>query len=184
MRNFTNKQVSNDKAPVAESTNKSTVNSADYMYYSKVLKEAFNTVTDLKKAEEAYYAKLKVKEDKAAQKKADAMKVEEAFKALNAARKDYKEDLATLATEYHEALKKLKDTFEFGKKDVHAKLAAAEESFNAELKKFADTYGQYHFSLKGDDFETTVSGNIKTATAGEASKTSDIFDIFDLMFNF
>ena len=62
----------------------------DCMFYSKVLKEPFNSIEELMEAEEAYYAKLKAKEDKAAEKKADAVKVEEAFKSLNASRKAYK----------------------------------------------------------------------------------------------
>ena len=75
--------------------------------------------------------------------------MEDAFKALNAARKTYKDDLTTLATEYSEALKELKDTFEFGKKDIHAKLAAAEDAYKAALKAFTDKYPEgYHLTLK------------------------------------
>ena len=80
-------------------------------YFSRVLNEPFNTVELLKEAEAAHYAKLKAKEDKAAQKKADAQKVEDAFKNLNAARKTYKEKLSQLTTEYSEALVNLNKTF-------------------------------------------------------------------------
>ncbi len=156
----------------------------DYGFYSNVLKKPFERLEDLKKAEYVYFAEQKAKEDKTAQKKADAKKVEDAFKALNAARKVYKEDLTQLTKEYAESLDNLKKAFELGKKDITLKLTTAEENFDGELKKFADTYGQYHFTLKGDDFETTISGSTKTNTAKEASKAAgNIFDIFDSFFN-
>ena len=43
----------------------------EYGYFSKLLKEPFDTIEELQEAEEAYYAKQKAKEDAAAMKKAD-----------------------------------------------------------------------------------------------------------------
>ncbi len=149
-----------------------------YGYYSKLLKEPFDTVEELQTAEAAYYAELKAKEDAASQKKADATKVEDAFKLLNAARKSYKEDLTQLTREYAESLENLKKAFELGKSDIHNKLAAAEEVYQSALKEFTDKYPEgYHLTLKDGDFETTISGSGKIAP-----KTSDIFEIFDWMF--
>ena len=156
----------------------------DYSFYSKVLNKPFERLDDLKKAEEAYYAEQKLKEDKAAQKKADAQKVEDAFKALNAARKAYKEDLSALTKEYSEELEHLKKAYELGKKDITLKLTNAEETFDSELKKFSDTYGQYHFSLKGDDFETTISGNSTVSKNNATASSKAISDLFDLLFSF
>lgn len=157
----------------------------DYGFYSKVLNKPFERLDDLKKAEEAYYAEQKLKEDKAAQKKADAQKVEDAFKALNAARKAYKEDLAQLTKEYSEELETLKKAFELGKKDISDSLAKAEEVYSAALKEFTAKYDQYHVTLKDGDFETTISGSStsgKTAAATTSSKA--ISDLFDLLFSF
>ena len=152
-------------------------------YYSRVLEQPFDTLAELKRAEEAYYAKLKAKEDAAAKKKADAAKVEDAFKALNAARKAYKDDLTQLTKEYAESLENLKKAFELGKKDISNKLATAEEAYQAALKEFTDKYDSYHVSLKDGDFETTISRQ----TSGDNKVSADfskLADIFDLMFRF
>ena len=178
MRNFTNKQMLNDKQTATESTDKNTGSTiaSDYIYYSRVLKEPFNTVAELKEAEEAYYAKLKAKEDKAAQKKADATKVEEAFKALNAARKEYKENLAALTHEYSENLAALKKSFEGAKEAEHKALASAEDNYAAALKAFTEKYPEgYHLTLKDGDFETTISSS-HTTTPKSAYAIDDIFN--------
>ena len=156
----------------------------DYGFYSNVLKKPFERLDDLKKAEYVYYEEQKAKEDKAAQKKADAQKVEDAFKALNAARKTYKEELAQLTEEYSAALAELKETFEFGKKDIHDKLAEAEDTYSKTLKEFTSKYDQYHMTLKDGDFETTISGSGNTSKlVADLSKSSDPYtDIFKLVF--
>lgn len=150
-----------------------------YGYYSKLLKQPFDTVEELQTAEAAYYDEVKAKEDAASQKKADATKVEDAFKLLNAARKSYKEDLTQLTKEYAESLENLKKAFELGKSDIHNKLAAAEEAYQAALKEFTDKYDSYHITLKDGDFETTISGS-----SNGVPKTGDIFEIFDCIFGF
>lgn len=154
----------------------------NYGFYSKVLNKPFDSLSELMAAEEAYANELKAKEDKAATKKADAQKVEEAFKALNAARKDYKEKITQLTTEYHDALSELKNAFELGRKDITAKLASAEETYAAALKEFTSKYESgYHLTLKDGDFETTISGSGKTA--GDF-KPNEVFDLFNVMFGF
>jgi septal ring factor EnvC (AmiA/AmiB activator) len=147
----------------------------DYIYYSKVLKEPFETIGELKEAEEAYYAKLKAKEDAAAQKKSDALKVEDAFKALNTARKNYKDDLTALTTEYSENLKKLKELFEKERATIQDELAKAEETYSAALKEFTAKYDQFHLTLKDGDFETTINHG---STTKELPKALDLFDLF------
>jgi galactokinase len=163
-------------------TNKKTANTtkADvkYSYYSKLLCEPFDTIEELQEAEEAYYAKQKAKEDAAAQKKADAQKVDEAFKALNAARKVYKEDLTQLTKEYAESLENLKKAFELGKKDITNRLAEADEAYQAALNEFTSKYDQYHLTLKDGDYETTI----EKQTSGEANNYG-IFDILESIFN-
>jgi hypothetical protein len=153
----------------------------NYGYYSKLLNKPFDTVSELRAAEAAYNAEQKAKENAAAQKKADAQKVEDAFKALNAARKTYKEDLTQLTTEYTEALKELKDAFELGKKDIYDDLAAAEEAYATALKEFTDKHNQFHLTLKDGDFETTISGS---QNKSDIKVDNDIFSIFNSLFNF
>lgn len=154
-----------------------------YGFYSNILKKPFERLEDLKKAEEVYYAEQKAKEDKVAQKKADALKVEEAFKALNAARKVYKEDLTQLTKEYAEELETLKKAFELGKEDIHDTLAEAEEAYEKALKEFITKYDTYHLSLKDGDFETTISGSQITKPANKKVDNS-FLNLFDLFFSF
>lgn len=156
-----------------------------YSFYSNVLNKPFTSVEELEKAEDVYFGELKAKEDKAAQKKADAQKVEAAFKALNAARKTYKEEITQLTQEYTDALKNIKDAFDLGKKDIRDTLAAAEEAYSTALKEFTDKYDTYHLSLKDGDFETTISGSHSKAEAAKPVSTFEtIADLFDAMFNF
>jgi len=147
----------------------------EYGYYSKLLKEPFDSLNELTMAEEAYYAKQKAKEDAAAQKKADAQKVEDAFKALNVARKTYKENLTQLTKEYAESLDNIKKAFELGKKDITLKLAEAEDVYQAALKEFTEKYDQYHLTLKDGDFETTIEK--QTSENAPVKKPVDIFDL-------
>lgn len=130
----------------------------EYMYYSKVLKEPFESLAKLKAAEEAYYAKMRAKEDKAAQKKAEAKKVEDAFVALNATRKAYKDELALITTEYAENLNQLREEFDRRRKSLADKLARAEDVYSRELSAFTAKYPEgFHLTLKDGDFEKTIS---------------------------
>jgi chromosome segregation ATPase len=158
-------------------------NDIAYGYYSKLLMKPFDTIEELKEAEEAYYTKQKAKEDAITQKKADAQKVEDAFKALNVARKAYKEDLTQLTKEYADALDNLKQTFDLGKKDIANKLGESENAYKAALDAFTEKYGQYHFTITGDDFEATISGNATSNTNVAKTINADIFDIFNSFFN-
>lgn len=155
-----------------------------YGFYSRILNKPFDSVKELQEAEAAHFAEIKAKEDKAAAKKADAQKVEDAFKALNQARKTYKEDLAQLTADYTEALTGLKQAFELGKKDIHNKLAAAEDAYAKALKAFTDAHPEgYHVTLKDSDFETTISHKCETIPANKKSDIN-LLNLFDLFFGF
>jgi chromosome segregation ATPase len=176
---MTNEKMINEKNFKKPYTRKS---DRDYGYYSRVLNKPFDSIEELREAEATYHAELKAKEDKVAQKKADAQKVDDAFKAMNAARKEYKEKLTQLTKEYSEELTKLKNAFELGKKDIHAKMAAAEEAYQKALKEFTDRYETYHLSLKDGDFETTISGSKTQDTKKVDPSQVNLFNIFDLFF--
>jgi uncharacterized protein YdiU (UPF0061 family) len=163
-------------------TNKKPVrkDEVEYIYYSKVLKQPFESVEELRKAEAAYYAEMKAKEDKVATKKADAKKVEDSFKALNQARKDYKENLIKLTNLYQENMKNLKVAFEADQASVKSALADAEAAYAASLKEFTNKYPEgYHLTLKDGDFETTISSN---TTSKAVKKDDDIMDFIKLFF--
>lgn len=154
-----------------------------YSYYSNVLKKPFTTIAELRNAEEAYYTELKAKEDKVAQKKADAAVVEEAFKALNAARKSYKTRLSEVTTRYTESLIELKNNFENVTKEIKDDLATAEERYLAALKAFTDKYEQYHITLKDGDFETTISNQTTTGYKAANKAEPTLASLFDIFFN-
>jgi uncharacterized protein YdiU (UPF0061 family) len=166
-------------------TNKKDVRKTDveYSYYSKVLKKPFDTVEALKEAEAAYYTQVKEKLNKTATKKADAAKVEDAFKSLNLARKTYKENILKLTSMYQEDLKKLKANFEADKDRIHSALADAETVYDEALKQFNDKYPEgYHITLKDGDFESTIVKR-SSNTAGVKDSTR-LYDLFDLFFRF
>jgi chromosome segregation ATPase len=175
MRNY--KNFNTNKKPVDTDKNKQQV-TRDYSYYSRVLKAPFDSIDELKKAEAAYYAEIKAKEDKAATKKADAIKVEDAFKALNAARKDYKDNILATTQQYSENLAALKKSFEAAKEAEKKALADAEEQYANALKAFTDKYPEgYHLTLKDGDFETTISGKSNKTVAQK-----DAYDSLDEIF--
>ena len=170
-------------------TNKKEIrkDTVEYGYYSKLLKQPFDSIEELKEAEGEYYAQIKAKEDKAAAKKADAAKVEDAYKAMNAARREYKEKLTQLTKEYSDELTNLKKAFELGKKDIHDTMAAAEEAYSKALKEFTEKYDTYHFTMRDGDFETTISGSKcqpKGQPKGIKKEDAEFMNIFDLLFNF
>jgi chromosome segregation ATPase len=153
-----------------------------YAFYSRVLNKPFDSVNELKAAEAAHYAEIKVKEEQAAAKKADAKKVEDAFKALNAARRTYKEKLTTLTADYGEALKKLRAGIESEKAACHAELANAESAYQVALKEFNAAHPEgFHVTLRDGDFETTIES--RSSTSKPTSMATGLFDIFDLFFN-
>lgn len=151
-----------------------------YSYYSRILKAPFDTLEQLQDAEASYLAEQQAKEDKLAQKKADAQKVEDAFKAMNAARKDYKENLVKLTADYAEVLKKAQEAFEADKTRIQLVLADAEAAYSTALKEFTDKYDTYHVSLKDGDFETTIAGNRRTMDGVDTFKS--IAEMFDALF--
>lgn len=158
--------------------NKKPINEPTYCFYSKLLQKPFESVPALKAAEAEYMAKVKAKEDKAATKKADATKVEDAFKALNAARKNFKERLSAVTEDYRDSLNKLKAAFEHDKNAIHADLAKAETAYADALKEFTEKYPEgYHITLKDGDFETTIQGHSSVAGQNAAKAAADLIDM-------
>jgi chromosome segregation ATPase len=163
----------------ASSVNQDATPEVNYAFYSRVLNKPFDSVSELREAEATYYAEIKAKEDKAAQKKADALEVEEAFKALNATRRAYKEGLVKLTEKYSEDLKTLKEAFENSKKEIQEILAEAEDVYSNAIKAFTEKYPEgYHLTLKDGDFETTISGASKVTEEATTNKPFDFFDWF------
>ena len=159
---------------------KTTIN---YGFYSKLLQKPFDSLSELAAAEAAYLDKQKAKEDAAAQKKADAKKVEDAFKVLNAARKEYKEKLSQLTTEYHESLEQLKKAYDLGRTDLKNALIDADNAYILALREFTEKYKQYHLTIKDEDAETTINSYVDETAADKCHDFNKISDIIDWIFN-
>ena len=150
----------------------------EYIYYSKVLKEPFETIEELFEAEEAHFAKLEAEKAAAAQKKSDTEKVEAAYAALGTARKDHKESMAVLAHEYSVKLAELKHDFETACANNKAVLTAAEEAYSNALKEFADKHPEgYHLEFNNGDTKTVIRSNRRQSNFTHKDEpTADLFD--------
>ena len=177
--NLYNNDVCKDNKDVYVGRDEASAETNTYSYYSKVLKKPFDSLEELRKAEDEHQAALTAKETKAAQKKLDAKKVEDAFKALNSARKVYKESLKKVTDEYRESLETLKKSFDAARTDVKNDLAKAEKAYSTALKEFTEKYSEgFHLTLKDGDVETVITSTTSDTTAKPA-KTYDLFNVFD-----
>lgn len=163
--------------------NEGNTDELDFCVYSKLLQKPFDSIEELRAAEDAYKAEQEAKVAKAAAKKSEATKVEDAFKALNQARRDYKENMLKLASMYQAELKRLQADMEADCGRVKAALADAEAAYSTALKEFTDKYPEgYHITLKDGDFETTISSKTKNVTASK--EVDKLFNMLDWMFRY
>jgi hypothetical protein len=129
-----------------------------YAFYSKVLSKVFDTVEELEVAEAEHAAELKAKEDAAALKKAEANKVEEAFKARNAAVVEYNTKIMAARKEYNDALAAASEAFSLSVAEATKAKEAAESDYSAALKEFTEKHPEgYHMTLKDGDNVMTIS---------------------------
>ena len=152
-------------------------------YYSRVLKQDFNTLEELRAAEAKYAEEQAKKEEAAKARKADADKVNDAFKAMNAAMKTFKKDKAEVTQLYHEALKGVQLEYKQRLTAIEDALYEAEQNYKKALKEFTEkNKNGYHLTLKDDDgYETTLNYDRKSS---DSKAHSDLMNIFDLLFNF
>lgn len=169
---FTSNKKTDEKIANVESVEANeTAQTEDFGYWSKLLSQPFDTLAELVAAENARRAEDEAKAKAKETRKADAEVVEQAFKALNAIRKAYKERMTALVADYNEQLLALKSSFTANADELKATLAEAEDTYAEALRCFTEKYDSYHLTLKDGDFETTISNQ----TGGS------IPDIDDLM---
>lgn len=142
-------------------TNLKTQKSNDeYGYYSKKLNRPFDTLTELRDAEEKAQKQAEEKAAAAEKKKNEALAVENAYKALNAAKRTYKEDLTKATDAYAQAITKAQTDYDDAKLVIRDALAKAENHYKEVLKEFTDKHPEgFHITLKDGDYETTISSN-------------------------
>ena len=158
-----NNAVCKDNKDVYVGRDEASAETNTYSYYSKVLKKPFDSLEELRKAEDEHQAALTAKETKAAQKKLDAKK----------------ESLKKVTDEYRESLETLKKSFDAARTDVKNDLAKAEKAYSTALKEFTEKYSEgFHLTLKDGDVETVITSTTSDTT-DKPVKTYDLFNVFD-----
>lgn len=151
-------------------------NDIEYGYYSKLLNKPFDSIEELRAAEEEVKRIEKEKEEKAKAKKAEATKVEDAFKQLNEAKKLYNAELMEAKKAYTKIVADAKDSLNNAIIEADKKLEIAQENYSAALKEFTDKHPEgYHVTLKDGDNVTTIS---RVATIDPLMSFNKLFDSF------
>ena len=126
-------------------------------FYSEKLKKLFDTEKDLVAAEKVADEENEKKKLASEQKKEEASKVEDAFKARNAARREYNTKLVEARKIYNDAIIAAKRTFNETLTSATEAKDKAEEAYNTALKEFTAKYESYHMTLKDGDNVVTIS---------------------------
>lgn len=126
-------------------------------YYSEKLKKLFDTESELTVAEKVVDEENEKKKLASEQKKEEASKVEDAFKARNAARREYNTKLVEARKIYNDAIIAAKKTFNETLTSATEAKDKAEEAYNVALKEFTAKYESYHMTLKDGDNVVTIS---------------------------
>jgi hypothetical protein len=129
----------------------------EYGFYSKKLQKPFDTLEELLKAEEAAELEARAKAEAAAAKKADANKVEEAFKKVNEAKKIMNETIDVASKTYAEEMKAAKDKYIATVDQAEIAYLTAEKEYKEKLSEFSKAHGNFHMTLKDGDVVSTVS---------------------------
>jgi regulator of protease activity HflC (stomatin/prohibitin superfamily) len=126
-------------------------------FYSEKLKKLFDTEKDLVAAEKVVDEENEKKKLASEQKKEEASKVEDAFKARNAARREYNTKLVEARKIYNDAIIAAKKAFNETLTTATDAKDKAEEAYNTALKEFTAKYESYHMTLKDGDNVVTIS---------------------------
>lgn len=126
-------------------------------FYSEKLKKLFDTEKELVAAEKVVDEENQKKKVASEQKKEEASKVEDAFKARNAARREYNTKLVEARKIYNDAIIAAKKNFNETLTSATEAKDKAEEAYNVALKEFTAKYESYHMTLKDGDNVVTIS---------------------------
>lgn len=133
----------------------------EFGYYSKILNKPFDSLDELKAAEDEFNKAEEEKKAKSLAKKEDAQKVEEAFKNLNSVKQSYNEERAKILSEYYEALKSAKEEYNNKLDAISQKVDEAEKVYDNALKEFNDAHPEgFHITLKDGDNVVSMSRKV------------------------
>ena len=147
-------------------------------YYSETLDKVFETEKELKDAEKADAEEKAKKEEAKLVVKKEASEVEEAFKARNAARKEYNVKLIDLRKAYNKEILEAKEKFEKGLEEISKDRDAAEVEYDTKLREFQKAHQNYHITLKDGDNVVTLTSNNKISFPDINKEFDDILDLF------
>lgn len=151
-------------------------------FYSETLDRLFESEKALVEAEQAAARAAEEKTRKAEARKAEAKVVEDAFRAHNAAKKNYNERVIARRKKYAEDLTALKAAFEADVAAEAKKLDEAAKVYDAALKEFTAKHDNFHLTLKDGDNVVTLQSNNKIDTP-DIFKSMVNDDWFDTFFN-
>ena len=130
----------------------------DYGYYSKLLSKPFDTLDELVAAEKAEIDKRNAKQAQSDAKKADAKKVEDAFKAANAARKAFDSEVEEAQKVCAKLVADAKAACAESVATARKKLDKAEDDYKKALQDFTEKHPEgYHMTLRDGDTITSIS---------------------------
>ena len=147
-------------------------------YFSEILNKNFDTETELVKAEEEHKAEQAKKEEAKLVVKKESSEVEEAFKARNAARKEYNVKLIELRKTYNKEILEAKEKFEKGLDEISKDKDATEVAYDTKLREFQKAHQNYHITLKDGDNVVTLTSNNKIYFPDINKEFDDILDLF------
>ena len=145
-------------------------------FYSDMTKKLYESEEELKTAEKEVADAEAKKVEASKAKKEDALKVEEAFKANNAARREYNAKVLAARKAYNEAVTAAKKAFDAAVSDASNAKDAAEKHYDKMLKEFTKKYTSYHLSLKDGDNVTTISSDVGTLSESFDKEYNSLID--------
>lgn len=145
----------------------------EYGYYSKLLKQPFDSIKELEEAEKAHKEKVAKKQEALNNRKADAIKVEDAFKHYNKVNREAEAKKAEAYEAYVKAYKELTQTYIAKSDELKDSVLEAKKNYKKALSEFIQKHPEgYHLTLRDGDNVETYSSN-----------TNSYFDDFSLFDN-
>ena len=146
---------------------------SNYGFYSKKLNKPFDTLEELKEAEAAVIKAEEEKKAIAAKRKAEADVVNDAFKALNAAKNDYNKAEAIAQKEYSQEVLAAKEKYLAAVEENRKVLDAAQSDYNKALDDFNKAHPDgFHLTLRDGDYTNDIS---VTSINKEFARMNELF---------
>jgi hypothetical protein len=146
-------------------------------FYSEITKKLYDSEKELADAEQAVTDAEIKKAEVAKAKNADAVKVEEAFKANNDARREYNAKVLAARKMYNDTVAAAKKAFDEAVTDATNAKDTAEKHYDKMLKEFTDKHPEgYHLTLKDGDNVFTISSQADMLNNSFNKAYNNLFD--------